>query len=107
MITLPASCRRRRGKLVKDYGYSRSLNSLYEWFSGFCDAESSFYFRVRSNLVEFEFKIGLHKDDLAVFFIQKLGIKKASFRVGKYNELLFLLEIFEKFPLILLNILII
>lgn len=33
-------------------------------------------FRVRSNLVEFEFQIGLHKDDFVLLFIQeKLGIK--------------------------------
>lgn len=51
-----------------------SLNSLYEWFSGFSDGESSsFYFR--SNLVEYEFQIGLQKDDLAVllFIQEKLG----------------------------------
>ena len=67
MITLPASKRRRRGL----QRLQPSLNSLYEWFYGFSDAESSFYFR--SNLVEF--KIGLQKDDLAVllFIQEKLG----------------------------------
>ena len=85
-----------------------SLNNFYEWFCGLADAESSFYIKVKPKSVEFEFKIALHKDDLPVllFIKEKLGIGKidtslnmASFRVGKLNELLFLLEIFEKFPL--------
>jgi hypothetical protein len=85
-----------------------SLSNFYEWLSGFSDGESSFYYRVRSNVVAFEFKISLHKDDLAVLvFIQeslgkgKVDISggKASFRVVKHHELLFLLEIFDKFPL--------
>ena len=85
-----------------------SLNNFYEWFCGLADAESSFYIKVKPKSVEFEFKIALHKDDLPVllFIKEKLGIGKidtslnmASFRVGKLNELIFLLEIFEKFPL--------
>lgn len=85
-----------------------NLNNFYDWFCGLADAECLF-FRIRERAVEFEFKISLHLDDLAVIlFIQKnLGIGKvdtsgmASFRVNKQqqSELLILIEIFEKFPL--------
>lgn len=73
------------------------------------DAESSFYFRVRKpKLVDFEFKISLHQDDMpALLYIQKtLGIGKvdtsgtmSSYRVRTQKELQVLIKIFDKFTL--------
>lgn len=93
-------CTLSEGKLNSQNSTSRlqpDLNNFYEWFCGLADAESSFFFRVRSNIVEFEFKIALHKDDLPVLLYIKetLGIgkidisgKTAAFRVGRHDELL-------------------
>lgn len=104
-------CTLSEGKLNSQNSTSRlqpDLNNFYEWFCGLADAESSFFFRVRSNIVEFEFKIALHKDDLPVLLYIKetLGIgkidisgKTAAFRVGRHDELLIIFEIFENFPL--------
>nr|YP_009568437.1 hypothetical protein [Drechslerella brochopaga]QBL02519.1 hypothetical protein [Drechslerella brochopaga] len=85
------------------------LNDFYEWFCGFSDGESSFFFRFKPRGIEFYFKISLHKDDLPVllYIKEKLGIGKihnivdnsATFSVSKQKELIVLLEIFERFPL--------
>jgi len=103
-INKPCLLARRQCTLV-----GSSLNDFKEWFVGFADAESSFFIKkVKESGYEFEFKIGLHIDDLEVLLlIQKnLGVGKvdtsgkiANFRVSKHKDLSILLEIFDKFTL--------
>lgn len=91
-----------------------SLSDFYQWFVGFCDAESSFSINpvVNSdNLIKkitFMFSIELHKDDLDVLeYIQnKLGIgrvrqdkDKCIFSVTNAEGHYLLISLFDKYNL--------
>ena len=45
----------------------REIKNFYAWFSGFTDAEGSFYIAISKNC-SFRFQINLHKDDLNVLY---------------------------------------
>lgn len=84
-----------------------AMKSFYEWFSGFSDAEGSFYIAI-SRSCAFRFQINLHKDDLAVlYYIHKtLGFGEvrsykdySSFTVTRLKDITLLLKIFALYPL--------
>ncbi len=98
---------------VESNGYSltescdREMKNFCEWFSGFTDAEGSFYIAI-SKICSFRFQINLHKDDLNVlYYIQRsLGFGEvrfynnyASFTVTRLKDIAQLINIFEKYPL--------
>lgn len=83
------------------------MKKFYEWFSGFTDAEGSFYIAI-SNSCAFRFQINLHKQDIdALHYIQKsLGFGEvrsynnfSSYTVTKIKDIAQLLEIFSRHPL--------
>nr|QJT65769.1 LAGLIDADG endonuclease [Fusarium asiaticum]QJT66911.1 LAGLIDADG endonuclease [Fusarium asiaticum] len=83
------------------------MKNFYEWFSGFTDAEGSFYIAISKNC-SFRFQINLHKDDLNVLYYihQSLGFGEvrsynnyASFTVTRLKDIAQLINIFDKFPL--------
>jgi hypothetical protein len=85
----------------------REMINFYAWFSGFTDAEGSFYI-VISKSCSFRFQINLHKDDLNVlYYIQKsLGFGEVrlynnygSFTVTRLKDIAQLINILEKYPL--------
>ena len=77
-----------------------------EWFRGFVDAEGCFMIKENlTNRYSFQFRIGLHKDDLAVLnFIQnrlKIGYvtgysNVSAFIIQKAPEVKILIDIFSK-----------
>lgn len=85
----------------------KEMSNFYAWFSGFTDAEGSFYIAI-SKTCSFRFQINLHKDDLNVLYhIQKsLGFGEvrlynnyASFTVTRLKDISQLIDIFNKYPL--------
>ena len=85
----------------------REMKNFYAWFSGFTDAEGSFYIAI-SKICSFRFQINLHKDDLNVlYYIQRLlGFGEvrlynnyASFTVTRLKDISQLIDIFDKYPL--------
>ena len=85
----------------------REMSNFYEWFSGFTDAEGSFYI-VISQSCAFRFQINLHKDDIDVlYYIHKtLGFGEvrsyknySSFTVTRLKDMAQLLNIFAQYPL--------
>jgi hypothetical protein len=81
--------------------------NFYEWFSGFTDAEGSFYIAISKNC-SFRFQINLHKDDLNVlYYIHKsLGFGEvrsynnySSFTVTRLKDIAKLISILDKYPL--------
>ena len=91
-----------------------SDKEFYEWFVGFCDAESNFKIYIRKDKrkgINFAFKIELHIDDLKVlhFIKNKLNCGKvnisntrnsASFSITGTKDLITkLIPIFDKFTL--------
>lgn len=85
----------------------REMINFYAWFSGFTDAEGSFYIAI-SKICSFRFQINLHKDDLNVlYYIQKsLGFGEVrlynnygSFTVTRLKDIAQLINILEKYPL--------
>ena len=85
----------------------REMKNFYAWFSGFTDAEGSFYIAI-SKICSFRFQINLHKDDLNVlYYIQRLlGFGEvrlynnyASFTVTILKDIAQLINIFDKYPL--------
>ena len=85
----------------------REMKNFYAWFSGFTDAEGSFYIAI-SKICSFRFQINLHKDDLNVlYYIQRLlGFGEvrlynnyASFTVTRLKDIAQLINIFDKYPL--------
>lgn len=92
-------------------GYSlkedKNMRNFYEWFSGFVDAEGSFYIAI-SKVCSFRFQINLHKDDINVLYhIHKsLGFGEVrsyknyvSFTVTRLKDIAQLLNILKEFPL--------
>ena len=86
---------------------NRNMKNFYEWFSGFTEAEGSFYIAI-SKICFFRFQINLHKDDVNVlYYIQKsLGFGEvkfyknyASYTVTRIKDIAQLLNIFDKYPL--------
>lgn len=86
---------------------NRKIKDFYEWFSGFTDAEGSFYIAI-SKICSFRFQINLHKDDInALYYIQKsLGFGEvrsynnyASFTVTRLKDVAKLIDILDKYPL--------
>lgn len=84
-----------------------NLKNFYEWFSGFTDAEGTFYIAI-SNSCAFRYQINLHKQDIdALHYIQKsLGFGEvrsynnfSSYTVTKLKDIAQLLEIFSHYPL--------
>lgn len=84
-----------------------SMRNFYEWFSGFVDAEGSFYIAIGRNCA-FRFQINLHKDDINVlYYIHKtLGFGEvrsyhnfSSFTVTRLKDIALLLKIFDQYPL--------
>lgn len=84
-----------------------NLNNFYEWFTGFTDAEGTFYIVV-SKSCAFRFQINLHKQDIdALYYIHKsLGFGEvrsynnySSYTVTKLKDIAQLLEIFSHYPL--------
>jgi hypothetical protein len=85
----------------------REMKNFYAWFSGFTDAEGSFYIAI-SKTCSFRFQINLHKDDLNVlYYIQKsLGFGEVrlynnygSFTVTRLKDIAQLINTFYKYPL--------
>jgi len=82
-----------------------SKENFYPWFSGFTDAEGSFFIsKVRNKIYSFSFEIKLHIDDVNVLnFLQNtLGIGKVylsksssafKFVVSKQSEVKKIIEI--------------
>lgn len=86
---------------------NREMKNFYAWFSGFTDAEGSFYIAI-SKICSFRFQINLHKDDLNVlYYIQRsLGFGEvrfynnyASFTVTRLKDIAQLINIFGKYSL--------
>lgn len=94
------------------------LSEFYAWFVGFSDGESNFQIGVRYSDItktkvtgfSFEFRIGLHVDDLAVlqFIKDKLGIGNitikstgdiCTFSVSNEEGIYALISIFDKYNL--------
>uniref|UniRef100_UPI0030E08C31 hypothetical protein n=1 Tax=Dematophora necatrix TaxID=2751867 RepID=UPI0030E08C31 len=87
--------------------FEREMKNFYAWFSGFTDAEGSFYI-AKSKICSFRFQINLHKDDLNVlYYIHKsLGFGEVrlynnygSFTVTRLKDIAQLINIFDKYPL--------
>lgn len=87
--------------------WDREIKNFYAWFSGFTDAEGSFYIAI-SKICSFRFQINLHKDDLNVlYYIQRsLGFGEvrfysnyASFTVTRLKDVAQLINILKKYPL--------
>jgi hypothetical protein len=91
---------------------SSKLLDFYEWFRGLVDGEGSFDFRRKEGTknFEFNFRILLHIDDLALLlFIQsKLGVgavktsldgKTALFKVIRIKDIQVIIDIFSSNPL--------
>lgn len=89
-----------------------SDEEFIEWFRGFTDGESCFSIKKRKSLskcsFQFQFQIGLHKDDTPVLnFIKKrlnVGIvseleKTSIFLITKTVDLKIIIDIFSKVPL--------
>ena len=85
----------------------KEMSNFYEWFSGFTDAEGSFYIAI-SQSCAFRFQINLHKDDINVlYYIHKtLGFgevrsykNSSSFTVTRLKYMAQLLNIFSQYPL--------
>lgn len=83
------------------------MKNFYEWFSGFIDAEGSFYIGI-SKVCSFRFQINLHKDDLNVlYYIHKsLGFGEVrsynnyvSFTVTRLKDMALLINILNKYQL--------
>lgn len=75
---------------IHSYNVESNLSEFYQWFVGFSDGESNFQIKTRYNEdktkvigVGFEFRIGLHSDDLGVleFIRNKLGIGNITVKV--------------------------
>lgn len=86
---------------------TKEMQNFYTWFSGFTDAEGSFYIAI-SKTCSFRFQINLHKDDLNVlYYIQRsLGFGEvrlydnyASFTITRLKDIAQLVDIFKKYPL--------
>lgn len=86
---------------------AKEMQNFYTWFSGFTDAEGSFYIAI-SKTCSFRFQINLHKDDLNVlYYIQRsLGFGEvrlydnyASFTITRLKDIAQLMDIFKKYPL--------
>lgn len=80
---------------------TKEMQNFYTWFSGFTDAEGSFYIAI-SKTCSFRFKINLHKDDLNVlYYIQRsLGFGEvrlydnyASFTITRLKDIAQLVDI--------------
>ena len=87
---------------------------FFEWFVGFCDAESNFSIvphKDKLGLIKkftFVFKIGLHKDDYSALNdikanlnlgIVSLNKDECKFVVTKKEDIFVLLSIFDRYPL--------
>lgn len=88
--------------------------TFYDWFRGFCDAESNFTIRLRKEKnkllgFEFVFRISLHIDDLKVLEYIKDKLKSGKIRRDRNTYVLIfsslsdietiIIPLFEKYPL--------
>ena len=115
MKVLPSSLRQSssRGELGQQIQLKNSLSQFYQWFVGFCDAESSFILQpvLYNNTIRkitFMFSIELHIDDLTVLNYIKSMLGVGNIRISK-NKCIFtitdvegtslLIAIFDKYNL--------
>jgi len=85
-----------------------TIEEFAHWFSGFCDAESTFYIADLENKFSFFFRIKLHLDDIKVlhYINKKLKVgtiythkNTATLTISKFEELQILFNILEIKPL--------
>lgn len=94
--------------------FSFNEEAFYDWFRGFCDAESNFTIRLRKKQdkllgFEFLFRISLHKDDLKVLEFIQNNLKCGKIRSDRNTYVLIIsslidietiiIPLFEKYPL--------